>query len=190
MKTKGLKEKILDVSARLFYEQGYNSTGINQIIAEADIAKASLYHHFPSKTDILLTYLQEKDILWFEELEVFLERWEEPKDKLLGIFEFRVMRQVRAKFGGCLFVKVSAEISPDHEKVFELLTAHKARLKSLLANLINQLDTNFNQVLPSEMLATALFLLMEGATVEVNINKNENALLKAKDIARNLLNQT
>ena len=51
------RKKIVDTAARLFYEQGYNSTGINQIIAEAGIAKASLYAHFSSKEDLLKEYL-------------------------------------------------------------------------------------------------------------------------------------
>ena len=48
------RERILDTAARLFYAQGYNSTGINQVIKEANVAKASLYQHFPSKEDLLI----------------------------------------------------------------------------------------------------------------------------------------
>lgn len=51
-------DKILDTTDRLFYEQGYSNTFINQIIEEADIAKASLYKHFETKTDLLISYVQ------------------------------------------------------------------------------------------------------------------------------------
>lgn len=46
-----VRENILSTAADLFYKQGYNSTGINQIIDEADIARGSLYNHFKSKND-------------------------------------------------------------------------------------------------------------------------------------------
>ncbi|WP_375417605.1 helix-turn-helix domain-containing protein [uncultured Hymenobacter sp.] len=49
---------MLDTAARLFYQQGYPLTGINQLIAAAGVAKASLYQHFRTKDDILHAYLQ------------------------------------------------------------------------------------------------------------------------------------
>src|ERR1700760_2389308 len=60
--------KILDTAERLFYTQGFDSTGINQVIEEADIAKASLYKHFKSKTDLLVGYLSRLDERWFDRL--------------------------------------------------------------------------------------------------------------------------
>ena len=52
------RKRIIDTASRLFYQQGYTATGINQIIEEADISKASLYQHFKSKEDLLLEYLE------------------------------------------------------------------------------------------------------------------------------------
>ncbi|HMW06725.1 MAG TPA: TetR/AcrR family transcriptional regulator [Leptospiraceae bacterium] len=48
----GPRERILIVATKLFYEQGYVNTGINQIIQESKTAKASFYDYYPSK-DIL-----------------------------------------------------------------------------------------------------------------------------------------
>ena len=47
------RERIIRTATRLFYAQGVLSTGINQIIAESDIAKATFYQHFPSKNDLI-----------------------------------------------------------------------------------------------------------------------------------------
>jgi len=52
MVTNSVRDKIVSVAGRLFYEQGYNNTGINQVIDEAGIAKASLYNHFNSKLKV------------------------------------------------------------------------------------------------------------------------------------------
>ncbi|MFT6754704.1 MAG: AcrR family transcriptional regulator, partial [Urechidicola sp.] len=52
MRKQGVKERIIATASDLFYNQGYNQTGINQIISEAGVAKASLYQHFRSKEDI------------------------------------------------------------------------------------------------------------------------------------------
>ena len=49
MKHAEVRNRIIETASDLFYRNGYNSTGINQIIAEAGIAKATLYNHFKSE---------------------------------------------------------------------------------------------------------------------------------------------
>ena len=45
--------KILDVSMRLFTEQGYEHTTIQDIVDALGMSKGAIYHHFKSKEDIL-----------------------------------------------------------------------------------------------------------------------------------------
>lgn len=45
--------KILDVSMRLFTEQGYEHTTIQDIVDALGMSKGAVYHHFKSKEDIL-----------------------------------------------------------------------------------------------------------------------------------------
>ncbi|OQA94614.1 MAG: putative HTH-type transcriptional regulator YxaF [Spirochaetes bacterium ADurb.Bin218] len=56
-----LRERILFTAMRLFYNQGIKSTGVNQIIAESNVAKASFYKYFPSKRDLVRECLLEYD---------------------------------------------------------------------------------------------------------------------------------
>ena len=72
MKNSDVKTKVLNTAAQLFYKQGYNATGINQIIDESSIAKASLYNHFKSKTELLYAYLETLNTRWFEQLNDYL----------------------------------------------------------------------------------------------------------------------
>ncbi|MBP3088840.1 TetR/AcrR family transcriptional regulator [Corynebacterium sp. sy017] len=51
------REEILDASAELFTTQGFASTSTHQIADAVGIRQASLYYHFPSKTEIFLTLL-------------------------------------------------------------------------------------------------------------------------------------
>jgi AcrR family transcriptional regulator len=52
------RDRILEVAARLFHEQGYHATGVATIAREADVLPGSLYHFFPSKEDLLAGTLQ------------------------------------------------------------------------------------------------------------------------------------
>jgi AcrR family transcriptional regulator len=56
-----VRDRILNTATRLFYRQGIKNTGINQIIAESKVAKASFYQHFPSKKQLILSCLEEYD---------------------------------------------------------------------------------------------------------------------------------
>ena len=63
---KAPKERILETAYKLFYAQGYNVTGINQILEESGVAKASLYQHFGSKEDLGIEYIKQVREDWFQ----------------------------------------------------------------------------------------------------------------------------
>src|ERR1041384_2023130 len=52
------KATILEAARRLFHEQGYEATGIAQILKAADVNSGSLYHFFPSKQALLIGVLE------------------------------------------------------------------------------------------------------------------------------------
>jgi AcrR family transcriptional regulator len=187
MKESAVRSRILNVAARLFYEQGYNSTGINQVIAEADIARASLYHHFSSKTDLLMAYLQEAEESWLNKLIDTLAPIDDAEQKLWALFDYRMNRQLTAGFGGCQFVKISAEVANDDQQVFKLVAHQKDQFKSVIKNIVADLKRNYVDYLNNDMLTDTLFLLMEGATVASSIYKNATALNNAKKIAKQLI---
>jgi AcrR family transcriptional regulator len=51
------RERILSVAGRLFYRDGYRATGIDRVIAEAEVAKATFYKHFSSKDDLIVAWI-------------------------------------------------------------------------------------------------------------------------------------
>src|ERR1700754_5093262 len=57
------RRRLLDTATRLFYTEGIHAVGIDRIIAEASVAKATFYNHFPSKDDLVLAYIEEQDRL-------------------------------------------------------------------------------------------------------------------------------
>ncbi len=68
---KSPRERIIETTFQLFARQGYNSTGINQIISEAEVARASFYQYFKSKEDLCVEFLNVRHEYWFSELNLF-----------------------------------------------------------------------------------------------------------------------
>ena len=187
MKDSETRVRILQPAKRLFYEQGYNNTGINQVIDEAGIARASLYHHFSSKRDLLTAYLEEMSEQFINELNAYLSPLKEPRKKLLGLFEFRIEKQYNTSFGGCHVVKISAEANRTDQVLFQQAAAQKENLKQFIATQVNLLPARELQSLSKELLTETLFLLLEGATVNATIQKNNEPLKQARKIAARLI---
>ena len=82
------RDEILDVASRLFYEQGYNKTGVQQIIAEAGAAKGTFYSHFKSKEDLGIAWLKARHITWNSWLNDAIRNKRSARAKIVGIFDF------------------------------------------------------------------------------------------------------
>ena len=59
-RTLSSRERIIATANELFYRQGYHQTGINQIIEESGVAKATFYSNFKSKEELCVEYLRER----------------------------------------------------------------------------------------------------------------------------------
>src|SRR2546430_17380947 len=55
--TLGSRQEILRASARLFQQQGYDATSMNDVAASLKLSKGGLYHHFQSKEEILFNLM-------------------------------------------------------------------------------------------------------------------------------------
>jgi AcrR family transcriptional regulator len=178
-------DKILDTTERLFYEQGYNNTGINQVIEESDIAKASLYKHFESKTDLLVAYLQRFHERWFERLEASVNKVSDPKGKLLAVFDHHCERQRTREFGGCPFIKANEEAGMSDPRVLHEIQQTKLHFKAYLKQLVAH--SGHKKLLSDKELVEMIFLMTEGGVVGAAIFKQTIDLQAAKKIIQKLI---
>jgi len=187
MKQRGqvVTDKILDTAARLFYFQGYNNTGINQVIEEADIAKASLYKHFESKSELVEAYLDRTHDQWLERLIAHIDSVPDPKQKLLAIFDYHIERQQVREFGGCPFVKANTEAGASEPGVLERVQRTKEKAKKLIFQLVAK--SGHKKMLSDKELADMIFLLNEGAIVAGSIFKRKKDLETAKALIQKLI---
>ena len=180
-----VKKRIIETAARLFYGPGYNVTGINQIIEEAGVVKRSLYQHFESKTELLMTYLDVFQENWYATLKPYLEAFPDPKDKILALFEFRIFYQEKHLFPGCPFSKINAEIGYDNDAVNLRVRQGKNVFREFVLQLVR--NAGHRKLLTDEELTEMVFLLIEGALISTAIYKSTNDLKQAKLLVQKLL---
>ena len=170
------KEKILETASMLFHQQGYNSTGINQIIDEAKVAKASFYNHFKSKEELCETFLNKRHEYWFEQLENFIASKETAYTKVLAAFDFLIFMNKKESFRGCSFLNILSEISEDNLKILSIIQNHKKDLQQF-----------FIQLIADKSLAIHVYLLFESAIIESQLFKNQLPVKSAKKIVQTIL---
>ncbi len=151
------RQRIVETASRLFYKQGYNSTGINQVIKEAEVAKASLYQYFPSKEDLLTEYLKVTAVVTNRTLRDIINKFEAPKDKILALFDFLLDFQNINEFNGCNFLNIAAELPRENGKVKELIKKQKNEIRALFAEILKPIN--------KEELADELYILFDAALV-------------------------
>jgi AcrR family transcriptional regulator len=172
----GPRERIIRISTDLFARQGYNSTGINQIISEADVAKASFYKHFKSKEDLCVEYLKLRHQFWFNELMNFASKENDPKLKVLCSFNFLIYMNKKEQFRGCSFLNILSEIPADNSKILDVIKSHKSDLRAY-----------FLHVLGNKAAAGHMYLLFESCLVESKLFGSNELIENAKQYVENLL---
>ncbi|WP_118972932.1 TetR/AcrR family transcriptional regulator [Taibaiella koreensis] len=187
MKQRGqvVVDKILDTAERLFYLQGYSNTGINQVIEEADIAKASLYKHFETKADLLVAYVQRTHERWFSRLEATLNKVADPKDKLLALFDHHIERQEIRQYGGCPFIKANDEAGMSDSRVLAAIQQAKRHSKDLIKKLVAA--SGHKRILTDRELAEMIFIALEGAIAAASVFKGPAEIQTAKKIIQKLI---
>jgi len=179
-------DRIMETADRLFYKQGYNLTGINQIIEEANISKPSLYNHFRSKDDLLLAYLDQLHKNWFDELNAFTQGITDPLDQLIAFFDYRIARQISSKYGGCAMNKILSEMPREAKEVLERGVKFKSDLRAKITSVVKQLKRPKDKLLTDKEFIEVIYAELESGVLMAYVTKSHDALENAKKIIRKL----
>lgn len=181
-----VKERILNTASELFFNQGYGQTGINQIIEESKVAKGSLYYNFKSKTDLLISYLKISDETIMQYFENELKTEDDPRKKILLLVDLRFFLLEKGGYRGCRFARIVSEISENEEDVvLPVVRSFKKKYYELIQQLVMQLDSS--RKTSDIELANTIYLLMEGASTQSSIDKNNSAFVKTRKIIAEML---
>ncbi len=182
------KERILETASRLFYTQGYNNTGINQILEEANVARASLYQHFGSKDELGVHYLKAGREEWFAGIEKWTDAKKTPAQKLTACFDYLEYALQKNDFIGCRFINMLTEIGSSSPLMFTEILEHKAKLRSFFKHLAAGALENIPEN-DKDLLGDSIYLLFEGAIVESKIYKDAWPIKRARTMTKLILEE-
>ncbi|SIQ07205.1 TetR/AcrR family transcriptional regulator [Maribacter ulvicola] len=165
MKKTNPKERVLEVASNLFREQGFNSTGVNQIIRDSNVAKASFYDHFTSKHLLATEYLSQRHLNWFQGLQSFVINSNTSEEKIIKSFEYLKFMNDQENFGGCVFLNMLSELKYNNIDSYQIIKNHKLELQHFFHEIIKDKQTSF-----------LVYMLFESCLTESQIFRNQTII--------------
>ncbi|MDP9696780.1 UNVERIFIED_ORG: AcrR family transcriptional regulator [Arthrobacter globiformis] len=175
------REKILAVAYKLFALRGIRDVGVDELIRESGVAKATFYRHFHSKDDVVLAFLEQ----WYQERTAAIEdaiarRGTHDGAAVLTIFDVFDDWFRHGAVQVSSFLHVMMEMGPDHplgKASIQYLEKTREQIADLAASA--GLDSPYD-------FAWSIHILIKGAIVAA-AEGAPRAAARAKDMAKLLM---
>jgi AcrR family transcriptional regulator len=177
------RQRLLDTADRLFYQEGFRAVGIDRIIAEAGVAKMTLYTYFSSKDDLIVAVLQYREAQVLAFFRAAMARHAtQTTDPLRAFFAALKEWFESPGFRGCAFQNAAAELADPAHPGTQVVRDHKRRFADLLRGVVTEAAGP-----GAATLAPAIALLVEGAVVTALIHGTPDAAEVAREAAWQLV---
>ncbi|GHD82644.1 TetR family transcriptional regulator [Salinibacterium amurskyense] len=119
------KGRILETANTLFYQDGILNVGVDRIIAQSSVTKATFYKHYRSKDNLILEYVKSRRAAVEAETQSIIDNAASPHDAVLGLLESVAGELTKPDFRGCPFLNVVAEFPDPTHPVRVLISDHR-----------------------------------------------------------------
>ena len=178
------RERILDTAYELFSRRAIRDVGVDEVIEQAGVAKATLYRHFPSKDCLVIAFLERREERWtlaWVEAEA-RRRGTTPEEQLLAIFELFDEWFQRDDFEACSFINVMLEMGRAHP-AGRASVRHLASIRTVVGRLAEEAALR-----DPAAFAHSWHILMKGSIVSAT-EGDAQAAQRARSMARLLIEQ-
>ncbi|MEU2257325.1 TetR/AcrR family transcriptional regulator [Nocardia xishanensis] len=177
------RQRLLTTAEDLFYAEGIRAVGVDRLLQESGVGRASFYRHFASKDDLVVAVLEDRDRRWLDWLRESVEaRAATPGEAPLAVFDALAERFARKDFRGCAFINTMIEVADRDSAAHRVADRHKRRVIEYLGELLTAAGRS-----DAEELAGEFALLVDGAIVTAVREGTPDAARRAGAIAGRLL---
>jgi AcrR family transcriptional regulator len=179
----GARTRILDAAYDLFSRRGIRGVGIDTVIAASGVSRMTLYRHFRSKEDLVLAYLEQREQQWtigWLQTDV-KQRTDDPRERLLAIFDVFDGWFHEPGFEGCAFINVMLETADDRDAVYHACNDYLANIRGFLQGLARDAG-----IADPEGFSRRWHILMKGSIVAAG-EGDEEAAKRAQQMGRLVL---
>jgi AcrR family transcriptional regulator len=172
------RERLLSTARSLFLTEGIRATGIDRVIAESSIAKATLYHHFATKEDLVVAVLEAQLADWRSQVQSADNPSALPAERVARLFDALAATVRTGEFRGCPFSNALTEL-PGSRSVRVVAERYRAEQLAHVAGLVGSE--------PTDATVRTVVLLLEGATNVTKTTGTTAEILLTRDVAVELV---
>ena len=159
------REELIDAAMRVFYRNGFHNSGLDLILTESGISRMTLYNHFKSKDELIIAALRRRDEIFRNKMMKYVdEASQDPKERLLAVFDWHRNWFNEPDFSGCMFINACAEFNDCNSPMRRVASEHKLDILRYLVELADNAGAQ-----DPEELAQELNLLIEGTIVNAHV---------------------
>jgi AcrR family transcriptional regulator len=166
-----VRDKILLAAHDLFYSTGFRATGVDTLIKASKVTKVTFYRHFPSKSLLILAYLNYRHEIWINWFETTLRRHLDEGDKPADAISATLYEWfISPAFHGCAFINASAEAKSEdiESEIKAICRDHKIETKKIIALLTKIAD---------ERVVNETMLLIDGAIIHAQMGMDTDEVI-------------
>jgi AcrR family transcriptional regulator len=177
----------------LFHEQGYQATGIAQILKQAAVNSGSLYYFFPTKEDLLLAVLEKYKVMLHPALlEPIWSRIDDPIERIFGLLDgYRQLLMMTDCNYGCPIGNLALEIGHSHARARRLLAENFQGWRDAVRSCLDQAANRLPESVDRAQLASFILTVMEGAVMQSRTERNlkpfDDAVTQLRDYVERLM---
>ncbi|MFD6421937.1 TetR/AcrR family transcriptional regulator [Streptomyces sp. NPDC060198] len=119
------RSRLLDTATRIFYAEGIHSVGVDRIVSEAQVTRATLYRHFTGKEDLVLAYLDRTDRELRAHADAAQAAEQAPADRIRAVCRTIAAGIESPGFRGCAFLNAAAEYPDADHPVHRAVLSHR-----------------------------------------------------------------
>jgi AcrR family transcriptional regulator len=152
-------DRVFQVAAELFYRESIRAVGVDTIVKQAGVAKISLYRNFESKDDLIVAYLEKRNVDYWRSVDrMMASKQGDPRAQVRALVSYVASRATKPGYRGCPFINYASEFPDPSHPGHRIVDENRREMRRRLVALSKAMGTSR----PAQ-LADALFLLIEGA---------------------------
>ncbi|MFE3825880.1 TetR/AcrR family transcriptional regulator [Streptomyces sp. NPDC059092] len=156
--TSEARSRLLATATGLFYAEGIHSVGIDRIVAEAQVTRATVYRHFSGKEALILAYLDQADQGIRAQVAAARASGRSPGDRVRAVSR-SIAEGIRSPgFRGCAFLNAVAEYPDPAHPIHLAVLAHRQWFLDTVTDLLAQTGAT-----PADAAGRHLVMLRDGA---------------------------
>ncbi|MFO0837929.1 MAG: TetR/AcrR family transcriptional regulator [Phycisphaerae bacterium] len=154
------RNRLIEIAGDLFYRQGFQAVGLDQILSAVGITKTAFYKYFECKDDLILAVIETRDRRDISAALAYMRQHggSDPRAQVLALFDLLAEWFREPDFRGCLFMNAATEFASPNDPIHRAATQYAEHIAAEILLRVQAAGAR-----SPELLTKQLMLLVSGA---------------------------